>query len=133
MIMENKKMDAIERMESAEKTGLDVEAIGAERDEEESLALTFRKPYKFEGREYDRLDLSGLEDVTAADLAAVGKLVAKLGVVTPMPEMTMDYTLALAARVAKLPAEFFNGLPARETIRLKNLVTGFLYGGDGDN
>lgn len=125
--MENKNFETDERDTVA------IGDAGAERDEEESLILVFRKPYKFEGREYDRLDLSGLEDVTAADLAAVGKLVAKLGVVTPMPEMTMDYTLALAARVAKLPAEFFNGLPARETIRLKNLVTGFLYGGDGDN
>lgn len=111
----------------------DERAAGEERDGAESLVLVFRKPYQFEGREYERLDLSGLEDVTAADLAAVGKLVAKQGVVTPMPEMTMEYTMALAARVAKLPMEFFNALPARETIRLKNLVTGFLYGGDGDN
>lgn len=131
--MENKNFETDERDTVAIRDAVDIGDAGAERDEEESLVLVFRKPYKFEGREYDRLDLSGLEDVTAADLAAVGKLVAKQGVVTPMPEMTMDYTLALAARVAKLPAEFFNGLPARETIRLKNLVTGFLYGGDGDN
>lgn len=131
--MENNIMATAERAESVRETWADVEATTAEQAEEENLTLEFRKPYKFEAREYDRLDLSGLEDVTAADLAAVGKLVTKQGVVTPMPEMTMDYTLALAARVAKLPAEFFNGLPARETIRLKNLVTGFLYGGDGDN
>lgn len=131
--MENKKMGTAEWAESAVETWADVEAATAEQAEEEHLVLVFRKPYRFEGREYGRLDLSGLEDVTAADLAAVGRLLAKRGIVTPMPEMTMDYTLAIAARVAKLPEEFFNGLPARETIRLKNLITGFLYGGDGDD
>ena len=28
--------------------------------------------------------------------------------------------------------EFFKGLPPVEAMKLKNLVTGFLYGGDGE-
>ena len=47
--------------------------------------------------------------------------------------MTLGYSCYLAARVSGLPVEFFQGLPAREAIKLKNVVTGFLYGGDGDN
>jgi len=41
--------------------------------------------------------------------------------------------LSLAARVAHLPLEFFERLPAKEAIKLKGIVVGFLYGGAGDN
>lgn len=102
-------------------------------NEENTLILKLAKPYKFEGTEYTEVDLHGLEDTTAADLSAVGKILAKQGVVSPMPEMTMDFSQYLAARVAKKPVEFFQGLPAREAVKLKNIVTGFLYGEDGDN
>ena len=39
----------------------------------------------------------------------------------------------MAARVAHLPLEFFERLPAKEAIKLKGIVVGFLYGGAGDN
>ncbi|MDL2274330.1 phage terminase large subunit family protein [Oscillospiraceae bacterium OttesenSCG-928-G22] len=101
--------------------------------EEESLILPLGKPYKFEGQTYTEVDLSALEDISAADMAAVNKILSRKGVVTPMPEMTLDFCIYMAAKVSKLPAEFFMGLPARDTIKLKNLVTGFLYGGDGED
>lgn len=110
------------------------EANNHKADQEtESLTLKFLKPYTFENKTYEELDLTGLEDTTAIDLAAAGKAVAKAGIVTPMPEMTVDFCVSIAARVCKLPIEFFQGLPAREALRLKNVVTGFLYGGDGEN
>ena len=105
----------------------------AEETKAESLILRFRKPYVFEGKDYTELDLSGLEDTTAEDLAAVNRILSKSGVVSPMPEMTQDFCILMAARVCKLPTEFFKRLPAREAIRLKNTVTGFLYGGDGED
>ena len=79
------------------------------------------------------MDLSGLENTTAADLSAVNKILSKSGTVSPVPEMSMDFAIYMAARVAHLPVEFFQRMPSREAIRLKNTVTGFLYGGDGDN
>ena len=52
-----------------------IQPVTAEDEtEEESLVLKFRKPYKFEGQEYTEVDLSGMEDMTAGDLCAVGKL-----------------------------------------------------------
>ena len=45
----------------------------------------------------------------------------------------MTFCICLAQRVAKLPLEFFEKLPAREAIKLKALVTNFLYGGDGED
>ena len=87
-------------------------ALGAaeQETEEESLVLKFRKPYKFECQEYTEVDLSGMEDMTAGDLCAVAKL----------------------ARASHKPVEFFKGMPPVEAMKLKNLVTGFLYGGDGE-
>lgn len=107
-------------------------AVEAET-EDSTMVLKLAKPYKFEGETYTEVDLSGLEDATAADLSAVGKILAKQGVVSPMPEMTMDFSQYMAARVTHKPVEFFQKLPAREAVKLKNIVTGFLYGEDGDN
>ena len=112
---------------------IDKNTVSAEAEsQEDSLVLKFRKSYVFENREYTELDLSGLEDTTAEDLAAVNRLLSKSGVVSPMPEMTQDFCMHMAARVCHLPIEFFKKLPSREAIRLKNVVTGFLYGGDGE-
>ena len=117
----------------AEQTTALVPAAPAEEPEEESLVLKFRKPYKFEGVEYTEVDLSGMEDMTAADLCAVGTIMTKLGIVNPVAEMTVDYAIYMAARASGKPVEFFQGLPPKEGIRLKNMVTGFLYGGDGED
>uniref|UniRef100_A0AAU8B7C8 Tail assembly protein n=1 Tax=Dulem virus 34 TaxID=3145752 RepID=A0AAU8B7C8_9CAUD len=109
------------------------EQAGENMEEAPDLVLKLKKPYVFDGQTYTEVDLSGLEDTTAADLAAVGKIVTKLGVVSPMPEMSMEFCLHMAARVSGMKVDFFTGLPAGEAIKLKNIVTGFLYGGDGDN
>ena len=99
-------------------------ALLAENDEntaaeENALVMKLDKPFTFEGQTYTEVDLSGLEDTTAADLQAV--------------EMTLEYAKFMAARVAHLPLEFFERLPAKEAIKLKGIVVGFLYGGAGDN
>ena len=77
-------------------------------------------------------DLSGMEDMTAGDLCAVAKLANRELGVTPIPEMTLPYAMYMAARASHKPVEFFKGLPPVEAMKLKNLVTGFLYGGDGE-
>lgn len=107
----------------------------AEATEPEDLVLRFAKPYKFGGMEYTEVDLSGLEDVTAGVLENVGKIVAKKnpGMNPALQEMSLTFCTYLAQRVAKLPLEFFTGLPAKEAIKLKALVTNFLYAGDGED
>ena len=107
-------------------------AATAEEPEEESLVLKFRTPYKFEEQEYTEVDLSGMEDMTAGDLCAVAKLANRDLGVTPIPEMTLPYAMYMAARASHKPVEFFKGLPPVEAMKLKNMVAGFLYGGDGE-
>ena len=132
--MEKDKLDTAER---ADMEALEAQA-GAEDGEDtepEDLILRFAKPYKFGGQKYTEVDLSGLEDVTAGVLESVGKITAKKnpGMNPALQEMSLTFCTYLAQRVAKLPLEFFTGLPAKEAIKLKTLVTNFLYGGDGED
>ena len=107
-------------------------ALLAENDEntaaeENALVMKLDKPFTFEGQTYTEVDLSGLEDTTAADLQAVGRFVTKKNpAANPATvEMTLEYAQFMAARVERLPA--------KEAIKLKGIVVGFLYGGAGDN
>lgn len=97
-------------------------------DEEDSLIVKFGKPYKFEGKEYKEVDLSGLENLSAADMIAADKYLTKSGSFSITPEMTMEYSCYIAAQCSNQPIEFFTGLPSREAIKVKNKVTGFFYG-----
>ena len=132
--MEKDKIGAAERadMEAVEALA---GAEGGEDTEPEDLVLRFGKPYKFGGQEYNEVDLSGLEDVTAGALENVGKIAAKKnpGMNPALQEMSLTFCIYMAQRVAKLPLEFFEKLPAKEAIKLKTIVTGFLYGGDGED
>ena len=100
-------------------------AAGAEA--EQPLLLKFNRPYNFEGTEYTEVDLSGLEDITAADMIRVQRAMTGSGTVEVIPEMTIQYACLMAAQVTGKPIEFFNCLPAKEAIKLKNMVTGFFY------
>lgn len=132
--MEKNKLDTAER-EDMEALEAQAGAEDGEDTEPEDLILRFAKPYKFGGQEYTEVDLSGLEDVTAGVLESVGKITAKKnpGMNPALQEMSLTFCTYLAQRVAKLPLEFFTGLPAKEAIKLKALVTNFLYGGDGED
>lgn len=107
-------------------------AAAHDTEDQEDLVLRFKKPYSFEGETYTEVDLSGLEDLSAADLCKVGKMVKKTDGVDPIAEMSLPYAIFMAARVTGKPLEFFQQLPAREAVKLKNLVVGFLYGEVGE-
>ena len=82
----------------------------------------------FEGKEYPEVDLSNLDNLTARDLMAIGRQVGRVqGGTVVAPELNPEYTVAIAARVASLPLEFFYGLPAREFVKVRGAVTGFLF------
>ena len=135
--MEKNKKDNAQQaeMEALQAAQAENGTEDVENTELEDLVLRFAKPYKFGGMEYTEVDLSGLEDVTAGVLENVGKIVAKKnpGMNPALQEMSLTFCTYLAQRVAKLPLEFFTGLPAKEAIKLKALVTNFLYTGDGED
>jgi len=102
---------------------------------ENGLILKLSKPYVFEGQTCTEIDLGGLETVTAGTLERVGKAVLQQspGLNPAMMEATLPFCVELAVRVTGKPYEFFRRLPVREGMRLKALVSNFLYGGDGED
>ena len=99
-------------------------------EEHNEYIIRFSKPYTFEEETVSEIDISGIEGLTAADMIAVQKQMTKGGTVDALPEMSLQYACIVAARVTKRPIEFFTGLPARDAIKLKNKVTGFIFGAD---
>lgn len=86
------------------------------------------KPYKFEGKEYENVDLSGMKNIKAIDMIEAQKIYDRSGGFSIMPEMSMEYALVIASRASGYPIEFFYSLPPRDAIRIKNKVTSFFYG-----
>lgn len=123
------KKSTMMESKAVEDTALDNET--AEELEERSMVIKFKKPYRFEGKEYTELDLSGMDDLTGADMIAVNKIMQRSsGGIDVMPEVSVEYAFYFAARAAKLPVEFFTNLPPRESMKVKNRVMGFLFGSD---
>ncbi|MGG3448629.1 phage tail assembly protein [Domibacillus aminovorans] len=88
--------------------------------------ITFSKSYSYEGKEYESVDLSGIENLTGDDLLAADKVFAETGGFAPAPELTLPYAFAIASASANLPLEFFGGLPAKDALKVKNTVVRFL-------
>lgn len=73
--------------------------------------VKFDKPYKFEGKEYDSLDLSGMEKMTVQDLVDVQKkLSGELAALAAM-EATTSFAQEMAVKATGKPVEFFKLMP----------------------
>ncbi len=92
--------------------------------------VRFSKPYPFEGKNYAGIDLKGIESLSARDLCEAEKYLNRMGIISPLPEMTMEYVGFIANRASGQPIEFFMGLPPKDAVKVKNKVTSFFYGED---
>ncbi len=101
--------------------------VEAAPKEELSPVITFGKPYHFEGKDYESIDLSGLDNLTAENMIAADKYLTTNGNFSPMPEMSLEYTLYIASVATGLPVEFFRHLSPKDAIKVKNRVTNFFY------
>ena len=98
--------------------------------EENDFYIKFKKPYIFEDKTYDGVDLSGLEDLSARDMIQTQRTMERSGSINVLPEMSLEYACIFASKATDLPPEFFQELPPREAIKVKNRVTNFFYGGE---
>nr|DAJ16899.1 MAG TPA: tail assembly chaperone [Caudovirales sp. ctMlE25] len=92
----------------------------------ENLVLEFHKPYIFEGKSYDSVDLSPLENITGEMMIEIERECIKKGIVI-LQEMSLNYAQLISSRVTGIPIEFFTGLDAKDSNKLKNLVSNFMY------
>lgn len=90
--------------------------------------ITFKKPFVWEDETYTGVDLSGLEDLSARDMIATQRMMERSGSINVLPEMSLEYACIFASKASGLPQEFFQSLPPREAIKIKNRVTSFFYG-----
>lgn len=100
------------------------------QEDESSTLVKFSKTYRFEGKDYTEVDLSGMDDLSAEDMIAADRYLTRSGGFSVMPEMTLEYACFIAARAAKQPIEFFRGLPPKDALKVKNRVTSFFYSED---
>ena len=127
---DEKKLTVTETAVPEETVPSAADAARKESLEDNPHYVKFRKPYLFEGNRYDGIDLSGLESLTAQDMLEGEKHLARNGVMTALPEMTMEYVCFMAVLGSNQPIEFFKNLPPKDAIKVKNRVTGFFYGED---
>ena len=92
--------------------------------EDGSLLNTLKKQINFEGTQYTKIDLNGLENITATDMVEVNRLLNRRGNVDFLQEMTLEYALNLAARASGLPEEFFMQLSPWAAMQVKTRDTG---------
>ncbi len=111
-------------------TAPEVEEAQPEAVEDGDYYIKFRKPYTFDDEVYEGVDLSGLEDLSARDMIQTQRTMEKSGSINVLPEMSLEYACIFAAKATKLPVEFFQELPPKEAIKVKNRVTNFFYGTD---
>lgn len=107
----------------------EVEVLNSEGDiVENENVLTFSSTYKFEGNEYNTIDLSGLFNLTAMDMLSIDRELLRGGSTSVLQEMSLEYVIKLASKATKLPIEFFEQLPPPDVIKLKMKVIAFLFG-----
>ena len=101
-----------------------------EQEEENKYLIKFRKPFIWEDNTYTEIDMSGLEDLSAKDMIQAQRTMERSGSINILPEMSLEYACIFASKATKMPVEFFQALPPKEAIKVKNKVTNFFYGED---
>lgn len=100
--------------------------------EDNKFYIRFDKKFNFEGKEYDGIDISKVEDINGKQLLNIEKKYKKLGGEALVQEMDTKYAILVAAEVCGLPMEFFYSLPSRELVKVRMKVMGFYFQGASD-
>lgn len=86
------------------------------------------KAYNFDGSKIEKINLNGMQEITAADMIRINRRMSRNGNVDFMQEITTEYALEVAARAAEMPIEFFQSLSMKDTMKIKGAVMGFIWG-----
>ena len=103
-------------------------AVAPEAEPLPDTLVEFKKPYRFEDKEYTEVDLEGLDSLSTKDMIEAEKYLFKTGTVSALPDQAVGYVCFIASKISDQPIEFFMGLSPRDMNRVKNKVTGFFYG-----
>ena len=101
--------------------------MNLKEDGKKEYTIKLSKPYKFENNSYDILDLSGLENITAEEYYEINKRFATESYITPKPEIDPKFCTMIAALAIKQPEIFFDKLPIKDLIKVKDMVITFFH------
>ncbi|NCC16546.1 MAG: phage tail assembly protein [Clostridia bacterium] len=110
-------------------SGIVAEAEGEKNQEkeEDDFIIRFQKPYRFEGKSYAGVDLSGLKSLRAKDVWKINRNYRNAGNIGLLQEMDSEYTARVAARASGMPVEFFEGMELPDMIKVRTKVSDFFY------
>lgn len=91
------------------------------------MVITLTKPVIFEGQEYDKIDLTGLHDIKAADMVEVSRRMSRNGSSYSVAETSLEYALHMANIATGLPLEFFDQLPPYAAMAIRSNVMVFIF------
>lgn len=116
-----------------EKEGLvkaeEVDIVNADGDVISSpYEIKFSRVYNFEEESVEKVNLFGMQELTAADMVKINRRMNRNGNADLVPELSLEYALEVAAVAAGLPIEFFQKLSMKDAIKVKGAVTGFIWG-----
>lgn len=106
---------------------MEKEESAAREITEKDLVIKLKTPVRFEGVQYDVIDLSGLKDIKAKDMVDINRRMTRNGNVDATPELTLEYALYMANIATGLPLELFEQLPPNVALAVRGKVTSFLF------
>ncbi len=112
-------------MEKEDKKEMESTLAEAEKD---SFIISLRNPIDYEGERHDRIDLSGLHEIKAADMITVNRRLTRSGNIDSSQEISLEYALHMAHIATGMPFEFFEQLPPYAALAVKGRVISFLSG-----
>lgn len=101
--------------------------VSAPKPEGNEYIVTFKKPFTFENKVYDSIDLSGLEDLTGAQLCDAYRQFTKNKNQSFTPELTPAFAAIVATMVTGHPIELFYQLPAKYLNKIKTTVSNYFF------
>ena len=105
----------------------------AEQNAQREHVVTFGRPYRFEGKDYEEIDLSGLDKLTiqvAVDVQT--RLFGRREIASTLVcETTTAFAVEIAAAASGMPVEFFQYMPRGIGKTVKLAVQGYV--GNGRN
>lgn len=90
------------------------------------LVVKFGREYDFEGKKIAEVDLSGLENLTAADMIEADRYMLSQKAIAMIDELALPYVFFMAAKVSELPVEFFKQLKLKDAMKVKSAFGNFL-------
>lgn len=97
-------------------------------DETPDLVVELSKVYAYDDEEIDKIDLTGIDNISNKDQSKAMKLYRKNNDnISSTPEFTPEYAVAITHVLTGIPLEIIKQFSFRDKIKLRNAVMAFLY------